>query len=91
MHVCIQWEPSAELTDPKDENLIDVGETSYLVRPGQFEPGFGQPPDAHNPYATAPPPTDSVLAGFPGVHSPPRLGGILSRSLHDSRSACSEV
>ena len=82
--MCVQWEPSADLTDPKDENLIDV-ENSYLVRPGQFEPGFGQPPDPHNPHATAPPPTDSVLAfadGIPGVHSCPRLGGTSSRSLH---------
>ncbi len=81
-YVCLQWEPSPELLDPKDENLIDV-DTSYLVRPGQFEPGFGQAPHAHNPLATAPPPTDSVLfADFPGVHSLPRLGRTLPASLH---------
>ena len=67
--MCLQWEPSAELTDPKDANLIDVEHDPYLSRPQEFEPGYGQPPDAQNPHACAPPPTDSVLNfGFPGVY-----------------------
>ena len=40
-----------------------------MSRPQEFEPGYGQPPDAQNPHACAPPPTDSVLNfGFPGVY-----------------------
>ena len=46
-----EWAPSAELTDPKDENLIDV-EGSYLSRPTQFEPGQG--PNPADPNASAP-------------------------------------
>ena len=71
-----QWEPSADLQDPKDENLIDV-ENSYLARPGQFEPGYGgQPPNAANPNASAPPPMDPSLlafADFPGAHPHPSV------------------
>ena len=46
-----EWVPSAELMDPKDENLIDV-EGSYLSRPTQFEPGQG--PNPADPNASAP-------------------------------------
>lgn len=68
-HVCLQWQPSDELRDPKDANLIDVENDPYLSRPQEFEPGYGQPPDAHNPHASAPLPTDSLLNfGFPGVY-----------------------
>ena len=57
--------------NPKDENLIDV-DTSYLARPGQYEPGHGQPPSAFDPNASAPPPLGSTVmaAVVPGGGAP---------------------